>query len=251
MISQAPIFFPILFATCSEFVSSHILAIKRFAQFGVHIWYWLSLDKLRLDGCMTIYDVTEEPTCIPSHIFSVIEDVKDIKGCTSYIKKKVGVIKRFITLIHNSVWLQWWREAPSSSPYYIMKVNDVTFTIQSAETLVRISHKYDIKECWNVALMTRGLGNKISTPIDLTRDRYMSSKERVSHMWEITFQNIIFSFGCLYVHDNIVEVLPTVISIHRDSKPSTFISAWFNLRCGRSACTLTSRQPLDDEASCL
>ena len=31
MISQAPIFFPTLFAKCSEFVSIHIPAVKRFA----------------------------------------------------------------------------------------------------------------------------------------------------------------------------------------------------------------------------
>ena len=44
MISQAPIFFPILFAKCSGFVASHIRAIKRFTQIGVHMWYWMSLD---------------------------------------------------------------------------------------------------------------------------------------------------------------------------------------------------------------
>ena len=87
MISQAPIFFPILFAKCTEFILTHIAAIERFAQFGVHIWYWLSLDKLGLDGCMIIYDVTEERTCIPSHIISVIEDVHDMKGCTLYKKE--------------------------------------------------------------------------------------------------------------------------------------------------------------------
>ena len=162
---------------------------------------------------MIIYDVTEERTCIPSHIISVIEDFHDMKGCALYIKK----IKRFMNPIHNSVRLQWWDEAPGSSPYYIMKVTDVTFTIQSAEILVRISHMYDIKERRNVALMTRGLGNKISTPIDLTKilnhctfccttvhisekhEIVISSKERISHIWQITFKNILFQLR-VFIH---------------------------------------------------
>ena len=107
------------FAKYSEFVSSHIPAIKRLAQFGVHVRHWLSFDKLRLDRWMTIYDVTDERTCIPSHIISIVEDVYDMKRCTLQIKKEIGVIKRFITLIYNFLWLYCWGETPSSTPYCV------------------------------------------------------------------------------------------------------------------------------------
>ena len=119
MVSQTPVFFPIFFAKYLEFVSSHIPAIKRLAQFGVHVRHWLSLDKLRLDRCVTIYDVTDERTCIPSHIISIVEDVHDMKRCTLQIKKEIGVIKRFITPIYNFLWLYWWGETASSTPYCV------------------------------------------------------------------------------------------------------------------------------------
>ena len=54
MVSQAPILLYFL-PNVRIFFASHIVAIKRFAQFGVHIWYWLSLDKLGLYGCMMWY----------------------------------------------------------------------------------------------------------------------------------------------------------------------------------------------------
>ena len=155
-----------------QLVSSHIPAITNIesALRNLEFIYGIDCRLTNLDFMGAWLSTTSLRTALvyqAIYVISVIEDVHDITGCTLYIKKKVGVIKRCITSIHNSVWLQWWRKAPSSSPYYIMKVTDVTFTIQIAEILVRISHKYDTKERRNVALMTRGLCNKISTPIDL------------------------------------------------------------------------------------
>ena len=78
---------------------------------------------------MIIYDVAEEGTGIPGHIVSVIEDVHDVKWCALQIKEEICVIKRFLTPIHDSLWLQWWGETPGSGPYYIMEITDVTFAV--------------------------------------------------------------------------------------------------------------------------
>ena len=53
-----------------------------------------------------------------------------------------------------------------------------------------------------------------------------------------------FINGCLYTQMSTVFTLPTVTSIHNDSKPFSFISACFSRLCGRSARTYTNRPPL-------
>ena len=74
-------------------------------------------------------DVTEEGTGIPGHIASIIEDVHGVKWFAMQIKKETGVIKRFVTPIHDSLWRKWCGKTPGSAPYDIMGMTDITFSV--------------------------------------------------------------------------------------------------------------------------
>ena len=61
---------------------------------------------------MTIYDVTEERACIPSHIISVVEDVHDITRPVTAIKSPGFALlyqqTMTVSLILISLEIQWW-----------------------------------------------------------------------------------------------------------------------------------------------